>query len=88
LLAILDYYEALAKLISDAYLICLNMNGCFSASLGVMRFSGLSAKQRSRRSVNKASSLVSISFRPFAADMRRVRISRDGFENDSVLIVS
>lgn len=73
---------------SESHLRFLAMNGCFNASFGVIRFSGLSAKQRSSRSVNKANSLVSMSFRPFAADMRRVRISRVGFEKARVLIVS
>jgi hypothetical protein len=73
---------------SMSYLRCLKMNGCFNASLGVIRFSGLSAKHRSSRSVNKANSLVSISLRPFAADKRRDRMSRDGLEKARVLMVS
>ncbi len=64
------------------------MNGCFNASFGVILFSGLSAKQRSSRSINNVSSLVSMSFKLLAADMRRVRRSRVGFENASVLTVS
>jgi hypothetical protein len=48
----------------------------------------LSAKQRSSRSINNASSLVSMSLNPLAADMRRARRSRVGFENASVLIES
>ncbi len=64
------------------------MNGCFNASFGVILFSGLSAKQRSSRSINNASSLVSMSLNPLAADMRRARRSRVGFENASVLIES
>lgn len=64
------------------------MNGCLSASAGVILFSGLSAKQRSSRSLNSSSSLISASLRPFDADMRRVRRSRDGLLNARVLMVS
>jgi hypothetical protein len=48
----------------------------------------LSAKQRSSRSLNNSSSLISASLRPFDADMRRVRRSRDGLLNARVLMVS
>jgi hypothetical protein len=64
------------------------MNGCLNASAGVILFSGLSAKQRSSRSLNNSSSLISASLRPFDADMRRVRRSRDGLLNARVLMVS
>ena len=64
------------------------MNGCFNASAGVILFSGLSAKQRSNRSRNNSSSLISGSLKPLDADMRRVRRSRDGLLNARVLMVS
>jgi len=64
------------------------INGCLNASAGVILFSGLSAKQRSSRSLNNSSSLISASLRPFDADMRRVRRSRVGLLNARVLIMS
>lgn len=64
------------------------MNGCFNASWGVHRFSGLSMRQRSSKSAKRASSLVSASVKPLLADIRRVRRSRDWYVNASVLIIS
>lgn len=71
-----------------SHLIIFVIKGCFNASAGVIRFSGLSARQRSSRSTNRFNSFVSTSVRPFDADMRRVRRSRDGLTNARVLIVS
>ena len=52
--------------------------GCFSASDGVILLSGLSVKQRSRRSMKWLSSLDSASVMPPDAAKRRVRRSRVG----------
>ena len=70
------------------YLVALVINGCLSASCGVHLFSGLSARQRSNKSAKSASSFVSASVKPLLADIRRVRRSREGFVNESVLITS
>ena|SRR6266536_1520022 len=64
------------------------MKGCFNASAGVHLFSGLSAKHLSSKSANRDNSFVSASVRPFDADMRRVRRSRDGLAKARVLMVS
>ena len=62
--------------------------GCFNASAGVHLFSGFNVRQRSNRSINKASSLFSASVSPFETDMRRVLRSREGFANVKVLTIS
>lgn len=60
-------------------------NGCLSASVGVILLSGFSAKQRSSRSTKWLRSLVSASFMPPDAAVRRVRRSRVGFTMGMVL---
>lgn len=64
------------------------MNGCFSASRGVILFSGLSAKHRSNKSMKRFNSFVSTSVNPFDADIRRVRRSRDALRPFKVLMIS
>lgn len=61
--------------------------GCFSASAGLILFSGLSVKQCSSRSTKWFRSLVSASFIPADAAKRRVRRSRVGLTTGRTLAV-
>jgi hypothetical protein len=61
-------------------------NGCLSASDGVILLSGFSARQRSSRSIKWLRSLVSASFIPPDAAVKRVRKSRVGLTMVIVLM--
>src|SRR5437763_16629345 len=70
----------------DAFTLVVK-NGCFNASTGEILLSGFRARQRSRRSMKRFSSLVSESLMPLEAAMRRVRRSRVGLTTGRILVV-
>lgn len=59
-------------------------NGCFSASVGLIRLSGFKARHCSSKSTKRLRSFISASFIPVEAASRRVRRSRVGLTTGKV----